>query len=156
MPDPRDRPVTRPPAHSLVKALHNVPDFAVLDDATLVRIVGASANLAFAPGAVVFEAGSPSEALYVVLSGRVRIVDSGEGGELEVASLGPGESFGEISLLLRTSHTKSAQAVEASELMVVPHESFEEVLASSPDLRAVFERRVEQRQAVRGDVSGSG
>jgi CRP/FNR family transcriptional regulator, dissimilatory nitrate respiration regulator len=153
--DPSDGPVTKAPSHSLVKALRNVPDFASLDDATLLRIVGASANLAFARGSLVFEAGSPAEALYVVLSGQVRVFDTGEAGEHDVAQLGRGESFGEISLLLRTRHTKSAQAVEDSELMVVPHESFDEVLASNPDLKTLFERRIEQRRAVRGEVSES-
>ena len=56
--------------HSLVKALRAVPDFADLDDATLLRIVGASTNLFYPAGSVVFEPGSPAEALYVVLSGR--------------------------------------------------------------------------------------
>lgn len=155
MPDSRDGHVPKAPVHSLVKALRNVPDFASLDDGTLVRIVGGSANLAFARGAIVFEPGSDSEALFVVLSGRVRIFDTGRAGDLDVALLGPGQSFGEISLLLRAKHTKSAQAVEDSELMVVPRESFEEVLASNPDLKAIFDRRVEHRQAVRGEVSES-
>jgi CRP-like cAMP-binding protein len=153
--DSRDDPVAKGPTHSLVKALRTVPNFASLDDATLLRIVGASVNLAFARGALVFEAGSPAEALYVVLSGQVRIFDTGEAGEREVARPGPGESFGEISLMLRSRHTKSAQAVETSELMVVPHESFEEVLASNPDLRALFERLIEQRKALRGEISES-
>lgn len=146
--------MTQAPAHSLVKALRAVPDYAQLDDRTLLKIVGASTNLAFAPGATIFEAGSPSEALHVILSGQVRIFDPHEPGA-DVARLGPGHSFGEISLLLRTNHTKSAQAVEDSELMIVPLESLEEVLADNPDLKADFERRIEQRRAVRGDVSDS-
>lgn len=155
MTDPRDRTAPKAPAHSLVKALRTVPNFASLDDATLLRIVGASVNLAFARGALVFEADSPAEALYVVLSGQVRIFDTGEASEHDVARPGPGESFGEISLMLRARHTKSAQAVEASELLIVPHESFEEVLASNRDLRALFERLIEQRKAVRGEISES-
>lgn len=155
MPDPGDGPGPKTSVHSLVKALRGVPDFSLLDDATLLKIVGGSSNLAFARGGLVFEAGSHSDALYVVLAGRVRIFDPGDAGEVDVALLGPGQSFGEISLLLRAKHTKSAQAVEDSELMVVPHESFEEVLASNPELKVLFERRIEQRQAVRGEISDS-
>jgi signal-transduction protein with cAMP-binding, CBS, and nucleotidyltransferase domain len=155
VPDPRDGAGPRTPVHSLVKALRGVPDFSPLDDVTLLRIVGGSSNLAFARGALVFEAGSHSDALYVVLSGRVRIFDTGETGEVDVALLGPGQSFGEISLLLHTEHTKSAQAVEPSELMVLPLESLDEVLESNPELKVLFERRIEQRRAVRGQVSGS-
>ena len=156
MPDAPGVPDPKAPVHSLVKALRNIPDFALLDDATLLKIVGGSANLFFARGAIVFEAGHQAEALYVVLSGRVRIFDPGEAAETDVALCDPGQSFGEISLLLRTQHTKAAQAVEDSELMVVPHESFDEVLASNPDLKVLFERRIEQRKDVRGEVSEDG
>jgi CRP-like cAMP-binding protein len=147
--------MTTPASHSLVKLLRAVPDLGGLDDATLLKIVGASANLAFAPGSTVFEAGAPSEALYIILSGGVRIFGGGEPSGADVARLGPGDSFGEISLMRRTSHTKSAQAVESSELLVVPRESFEELLGANIDLRTHFEQRMAQREAVRGQVSES-
>lgn len=141
------------PSHSLVKLLRSVHDFARLDDATLLKVVGASANLAYASGSFVFEAGSAAEALYLILSGRIRIFDPNNGAE--VAELGPGESFGEISLLRHTSHTKSAQSVDGSEIMVVPRDSFEELLDTHEHLRSHFEQRIAQREAVRGDVSAS-
>jgi CRP-like cAMP-binding protein len=139
--------------HSLVKALRAVPDFASLDDHTLLQIVGASANLFWPAGTVVFEKGSASEGLYVVLTGEVRIFDSLAGEETEVSRVGPGESFGELSLLLHTTHNKKAEAGEDSELLVIPEESFKELLASNPDLAAEFRRRVEERVPVRGEVS---
>lgn len=142
------------PSHSLVKLLRTVHDFKELDDSTLLKVVGASANLAYAPGSMIFERGSPAEALYVILSGRVRIFDPSDGAD--VAQLGPGESFGEISLLRRTSHTKSAQAVEPTEIMVLPRDSFEELLASNEHVRLHVEQRIAQRETVRGDVSASG
>src|SRR5439155_401722 len=71
-------------SHSLVKALRAVPDFADLDDATLLRIVGASTNLFYPGDGIVFEPGSPAEALYVVLSGEVRIFDREHGNEVEI------------------------------------------------------------------------
>ena len=145
--------MTPPITHSLVKALRAVPDFGSLDDHTLLGIVGASANLWWPAGSVVFEKGSPSEALYVVLSGQVRILDIEDGKEKEVSLLGSGESFGELSLLLRTTHTKRAEAVEDSELMVIPEESFQELLDSNEALNARFRRRVEERVPLRGEVS---
>lgn len=142
-----------PITHSLVKALHAVPDFQSLDDHTLLGIVGASVNLSWPAGSVVFEKGSPSEALYVVLSGEVRILDNVDGEEQEVSRVGSGGSFGELSLLLQTTHTKKAEAVEDSELMVIPEESFQELLDSNEELGAHFRRRVEERVPVRGEVS---
>jgi CRP-like cAMP-binding protein len=130
--------------HSLVSALAAVPDFSALDDRTLLRIVGASANLVWIADSVVFEKGSASEALYVILSGRVRITD----GDVEIATLEPGDFFGELSLLLHTRHSKSATAVEDTELMVLPKESFQELLASNADLADHFRRKLESRIAV--------
>ena len=145
--------MTLPITHSLVKAVRAVPDFESLDDHTLLDIVGASANLFWLAGTPVFEKGSPSEALYVVLSGEVRIFDTVDGEVKEVSRLGPGDSFGELSLLLQTTHTKNAEAVEDSELMVIPEESFQELLDSNEELSARFRRRVEERIPVRGEVS---
>jgi CRP-like cAMP-binding protein len=150
-----EAPVEPRVTHSLVKALRGVPDFAPLDDRALLRIVGASANLVWKAGSLVFEKGDPSDALYVVLSGQVLVFDVRDGREVEVARLGPGQSFGELSLLLHTVHSRSARALEDSELLVVPKESFEEVLASNPVLAAHFERRLREQLALRGQVSES-
>jgi CRP/FNR family transcriptional regulator, cyclic AMP receptor protein len=141
--------------HSLVKALRSVPDFADLDDAGLLQLVGASVNLAFPEGSLVFEQGSPGEALCVVLSGEVRIFEAKDGEEIEVARLGPGESFGELSLMLRTVHSKTAEAIQDTELLMIPGEMFEEVLASNAELDAKFRRRLEERQPVKGRVEES-
>ena len=136
--------------HSLVKALRAVPDFADLADEDLLSIVGASANLLWPPGSVVFRTGEPSEALYLVLSGAVRVYESKDGQEADVATIRPGDFFGELSLLLDTTHTKNAQAVEDSELLVLPKDAFEELLASNPGLAARVRRKMEQRQPTSG------
>jgi CRP/FNR family cyclic AMP-dependent transcriptional regulator len=131
--------------HSLVKALRAVPDFAGLQDGALLDIVGASANLFWPAGSCVFEKGSSTEALYIVLTGRVCIFDVADGEELQVASVGPGGFFGEHSLLLDTEHTKSVRVEEDAEIMVVPRESFQAVLAENPELLAHLMERLEAR-----------
>jgi CRP-like cAMP-binding protein len=131
--------------HSLVSALAAVPDFAALDDRTLLQIVGASANLAWAANSVVFEKGSPSDALYIILTGRVRIADVIDDKEVEIATLEPGDFFGELSLLLHTTHSKTATTLEDTELMVLPKESFQELLAAHADLAGHLRRKLEAR-----------
>ena len=122
-----------PLRHSLVKALRRVPDFASLDDSILLKVVGASANLFWPAGSTVFEIGSPSEALYIILSGRVRITE-GPQAQDDIAQIGPGDYFGELSLLRNSQHTKTAQAIEDSEIMVLPKQSFEALLRTDPEL----------------------
>jgi CRP/FNR family cyclic AMP-dependent transcriptional regulator len=137
--------VRRRVTHSLVQALQVVPAFASLDDRTLVKIVGASANLAWPAGGSVFEKGTPGDALYIVLSGSVSIVDVAEDGESEITRVNPGDFFGEVSLMMDTSHSMTARAAEDSELMVLPKESLQELLEANPELHDHFRRKVEER-----------
>jgi CRP/FNR family transcriptional regulator, cyclic AMP receptor protein len=131
-----------PLRHSLVKALRRVPDFSALDDSILLKVVGASANLFWPAGSTVFETGSPSEALYIVLTGRVRITDAPQAPD-DIAQIGQGDYFGELSLLRNSQHTKTAQAIEDSEIMVLPKRSFEALLRTDADL----EEQVRARRA---------
>jgi CRP/FNR family transcriptional regulator, cyclic AMP receptor protein len=137
----------RPITHSLVKALRQVPGFDVLSDRDLLRIVGASVNLSWPAGTMVFEKDAPGEALYIVLSGQVRIYDQLDGKEVEIARTGPGDFFGEMSLLLDTKHTKNVQAVEDSELLVLMKDSFRRLLEMHHDLAAAVHERLEERRA---------
>jgi CRP-like cAMP-binding protein len=144
--------VTAPVTHSLVKALRTVPDLAALDDAALLKVVGASTNLFWPKGEVIFEKGSESEGLYIILSGEVRIFELQGGQEEEVSRIGPGNSFGELSLLLHTTHTKTAQTVDDTELMVVPKQNFQRLLDENAELAGYFRRRLEERQPLSGDT----
>lgn len=139
--------MTRPVTHSLVKALRRVPGFEPLEDRDLLRIVGASVTLFWPAGSFVFEKDAPGEALYVVLTGQVRIFDVIRGQEFEIARVGQGDFFGEMSLLLDTMHTKWVQAVLDSELLVVPKRSFWDLLDSNPDLKDLVYRKLEERRA---------
>jgi CBS domain-containing protein len=119
-----------------------VPGFDALDDRALLGVVGDSANLFWREGSVVFEQGSPGDGLYVVLSGAVRIL--GDNGA-EVNVLRGGDFFGEFSLVLDTDHMNDVVAAEDTELMVVPKESFERLIASSSDLGDRVRQKLEER-----------
>jgi CRP/FNR family cyclic AMP-dependent transcriptional regulator len=123
----------RPLNHSLVRALRRVPDFASLDDALLLKIVGASTNLFWPEHARIFEEGTDSDALYILLSGRVRIRDGGPESAV-IGEIHTGDYFGELSLLRNSKHTKTAEAVEDSEIMVLPKRYFEALLDADADL----------------------
>jgi CRP-like cAMP-binding protein len=126
-----------------VKALRTVPSLAELDDRTLLAIVGDSANLFWRAGSTIYNRGARPEGLYIVLSGSVRVL--GDAGE--VATLRAGNYFGELSLLLGTVHGHDVEAVEDCELMVVPKERFDELLAANPLLAESIRRQAEERRA---------
>jgi CRP-like cAMP-binding protein len=131
-------------AHSLVKALRSVPSLELCDEQSLLTIVGDSANLFWQDGSTVFERGTPSDGLYIVLAGAVRIRD--EAGR-DLTTLGAGEYFGEFSLLLGTAHQHDVLAVEDTELMVVPKERFDALVAENPELGRRIREKAEARLA---------
>jgi len=131
--------------HSLVTALRAVPGFAEVDERMLLALIGDSANLFWPAGSVVFERGSPPDGLYIVVSGKLRVID--KNGE-HVADMGPGEFFGELSLLLDTFHRHDVRVEEDAELMVLPKECIEEISEEHPELGRAIRNRAEERIAI--------
>lgn len=129
--------------HSLVMALRRVPDFAAADDDTAVQIVGASANLFWPKDAVILEEGQPSEGLFVILSGRVKVVGTRAGVSTMIREIGPGDFFGELSLLLETAVSKNVVAAEDTELMVIPKECVKELVDANPQLGVTLRRKMD-------------
>jgi CRP-like cAMP-binding protein len=75
-------------------------------------------------GTVLFRQGDPSDTMYVVAAGRVRLT-LGSGAEVrEIGVLGAGEFFGEISLLSGETRSATAEVIEDSRLLVVGRDAF--------------------------------
>lgn len=139
--------------HSLVQTLRGIPDFAGLDEHTLLTIVGESMNLAWKAGSIIFREGDHGEALYVMLDGECSIHEGISPSGREVSHPRQGDSFGEMSLLLNATHSKTATAISDCEILVLPKQSFTNLLASNTALAAHFEevlrtRRRQIRQTV--------
>jgi CRP-like cAMP-binding protein len=128
--------------HSLVQALRGVPSLSTLDDTEVLTIVGESSNLFWAAGGTVVEHGSAADGLYIVLSGEV-LVRAPDGTEVNV--LGPGEFFGEFSLLLDAPRRHDVVAVEDTELMVVSKERIERLLEEHVEFGREVRARLEAR-----------
>jgi CRP-like cAMP-binding protein len=128
--------------HSLVQALGSVPGFDLLDDPTLLQIAGASSNLLYRAGNVVFEHGETADALYIVLAGAVQL---GAYGDRPEVTLGTGHYFGEMSMLLETPRTRKVWAIEDSELLVLPQDSFHRLLSEQPELERHVRARLQER-----------
>ncbi len=131
--------------HSLVQNLRRIPDFAALDDRTLLTIVGESMNLGWSAGSTIFKNGDRGDALYVMLEGEVSIHDGSSPMDGEVAHPRPGDSFGELSLLLNATHSMTATAVTDCEILVLPKEAFTHLLDSNPALAQHFDNVLKTR-----------
>src|SRR5215217_3524186 len=109
--------------------------FAVAGAASL-RILASRAYVRrFSAGQIVFTEGEPSEHLYVVRTGRVRIfVASPHGDELTLTVLTAGDSIGELSIIDEQPRSASAAAVEATELLTIGADSMRAALTADPSL----------------------
>jgi CRP-like cAMP-binding protein len=90
-------------------------------------------------GQVLFTADDPSDYLYLIRSGRLRVVvRSPRGDELVLTVVGPGDSLGELSMLDGQPRSAGAEALEDCELIAIPAREVRALLDSDPAaLRAV-------------------
>ena len=84
-------------------------------------------------GEVLFSAGDRERSAYFVYYGRIGIYIPSSGLESSIASMGPGEVFGEMAYILGEDRTATARAEEESAVLELPPSIFEQYLASHPD-----------------------
>ncbi len=80
--------------------------------------------------------------LYVVRHGEVRIVRQEGGDEYLLATLGPGEIFGEKACLMRQEQLATVTAHADATLLVIPEKTVHQILERNPKLREVLEDRI--------------
>jgi CRP-like cAMP-binding protein/predicted MFS family arabinose efflux permease len=99
--------------------LGGLPAFDVIEVGELRKLAHASGRVEMPAGTVVFDLGDQSDAVYVILSGRVELQRAGEVSSV----LLPGDSFGELSVLYGTSWPERAVVTEALVAAVLPAEA---------------------------------
>ncbi len=89
------------------------------------------------PNTTIFSEKMPAEALYIVKSGKIRIsVMEGEGDEVGLLELGPGDFFGEIALIQESSRAVTARAESAVEVLILTRRDFNALLDLDPRVAA--------------------
>jgi len=86
----------------------------------------------FRAGDVIVKADTDGDDLYLIRSGRVRVVKKTSRKVVELATLGKNEFFGEMALLTRQRRSASVVAVEDGELVVIPHTLLTQTLEHTP------------------------
>lgn len=116
-----------------IETLKQVPLFSNLSDKNLKRVAKLCKRRTFAGDEAIVHQGDDGVGLFVITSGKVKIVKkTEEGGELDIATHGPGEFFGEFSVLDGAPRTASVIAVEPTECLVVVSWDFRSLMDSHP------------------------
>ena len=88
-----------------------------------------------ASGEVLFRQDDPGDALYVVVQGRLRVVQVDDGsGERVLRELGPGDTVGEMALLADEVRSATVYAVRASNVVRLSRQAFEELVQRDPSM----------------------
>lgn len=108
------------------------------DDQT--RLVAFCEPLVFEFGAVIVRQGEAGDTLFIVQSGRVRVVQETEDDdEIVLTSLHPGDVFGEISLLKNTPRGATVRASRATRVLRLDRKSFQKLIAERPHIGQLLE-----------------
>lgn len=107
--------------------------FADIDASTLALLADRSHVRRLARGQILFTQGEPTGYLFVVRSGRLRVlVSSPQGEDLVLALLEAGDSFGEVSVLSDEPRSATVDALEPSELLALAAKDVRRVLLENP------------------------
>jgi small-conductance mechanosensitive channel len=111
----------------------------------LVETVGVKA---YAAGELPVRQGDAGDSFYIIKKGTVDVIVAKEHGEgVVVATLGPGNFFGEMSLLTGAVRTASIRVKEDAEFVVIDRESFRSTLVHNPSIAESLSRILSERQA---------
>lgn len=113
--------------------LQHQPLFSALSDVQLAALVAATHEVRADKGKLLFQRGTPSEGMYLVVFGVVKLAVSGvQGVEKIVELVRAGESFGEAVMFLNRPFPIMAQTLEDSLLLYVEAAAIDNLLAQDP------------------------
>jgi diguanylate cyclase (GGDEF)-like protein len=145
LPDSReDRATTQT---LLASILASVPLFRKCSPEQLNTLVRHASEQVYPSGHVVTRQGEPPEHLWVLLSGRVRVVEATADGQAEMllGEIGKAEIFGELGILRDQPRSATVIAVDRTHCLVLRQRDFLAVLEESPELSNALLRVVAGR-----------
>jgi len=97
------------------------------------------------PGEVIVRQGAPADKFFIVMEGEAEVVREKDGSEESVATLKPGEYFGEVAIMRDLPRSATVKAVSETKLLALDREAFKKLVAHSLGTTDDFDRLVGQR-----------
>jgi CRP/FNR family transcriptional regulator, cyclic AMP receptor protein len=114
-------------------SLRQLPFFVGVPEEILLALAGRCRWQAYAPGEVVVDSGDPSNEVFFVAEGAVRVVvRTALGYEAILNDLGAGSFFGELAAIDGVARSANVTALQRTRLCAVPGAAFMEIVLASP------------------------
>jgi NTE family protein/lysophospholipid hydrolase len=124
---------TRLHRHALRFALHRTQTFRDLDSQLLTDLEAELEPVSLYGGEWLMREGDPGDSIYIVISGRLRVMRRTSGSEHSVlAELGPGETVGEMALIAGEPRSADVRAVRDTQLARLSRPAIERLLTRHP------------------------
>jgi small-conductance mechanosensitive channel/CRP-like cAMP-binding protein len=145
-------------AHDLAdrsSLLKRIDVLAPLEEQDRQMLIQRMRRVRFAAGETIIRQGEPGDSLYLIHLGEVAVMLGTDGGAHEVATLGPTNFFGEISLV--TGEPRAATCLAKSDVVayVVDHSAFQALLERRPELAEEISRILARRMTALTEKSES-
>jgi len=127
-----------------IEALKRTPLFEGLSHKHLTEVARLTEDLEVPAGSILCREGSEGHELFVIIEGHVGVTRGGH----EVATLGPGEFFGEIALLEPVHRTATVTAQTPLRFFLISDAVLRGVLDTDPEIERTMLRTVARRLAV--------
>lgn len=119
--------------------ISQIPFFAPLQDSERGQLAESATMHVFNRGELIIREGESGRSIYIVLDGRVKVFTGDESGnELELAILGVGQFFGEMSLVSGKPRSSSVAALDSSVLMELNSASMIKVIKENEAVKKVL------------------
>jgi nucleotide-binding universal stress UspA family protein len=146
------RQYSRRYAETVAEVLARAPLFAELSLEDLAPLADAARIRTYRDGEVIVREGDAATGCFMIVSGRVEVSQGAASATpMVIATMGPGEVFGEMAVIDEHPRSATVRALEATECVAIRRVDFMEVLRRRPaiavQLLPVLVRRVRQAEA---------
>lgn len=120
---------------SNLELLRRVPLFSALTASQSASITDAIVKKRFKRSEMIVEQGKKSDALYIILTGRARVMSTdGRGREVILATLQPGDYIGEMSLIDDEPHSATVRTELQTDVLMLGREAFSRCLPENSSM----------------------
>ncbi|RJQ44434.1 MAG: hypothetical protein C4538_10465 [Nitrospiraceae bacterium] len=121
-----------------LKILNEVSLFRGLKKHLLRKLLTDLFEKEYTAGETVFSAGDTGKALYVVMSGSVKIIKQANPEERLLTTLGPGSYFGELALIRESPRYASAIVEENARLLIMYKSYFDSLMKGNNTISSLI------------------